>query len=477
MAISSTGLGSGLDVESIVSSLMAVERKPAALLETAVTTMKSQLSSYGQLQSYVSAFQDKVRALSSTTLWSQTTSASSDATIASVTTDSGAAVGSYSLKVNNLAVAQTASSTAVPSKTTSVGQGTLTIDLGSWTGNPATFGMKSGSTSVTVNIGPGESSLAAVRDKINAAGAGVVATVIYDATGARLSIRSTETGVANGFRIKATETVAGDNGAGLSMFAYDPQGGSPGGLTQNLAAENAEAELNGLKIVSASNNLKDVADGLSIKLLKESPATPVDLTVTQDTEAQKTAINDFVKAYNDLSSFIQTQTKYDADSKAAGKLQGDRTVIGLQSKMREILRNSNASPAVLRTLSDAGIEVQKGGVTLGTNSAKLTAALANPAEMKKLFMSGDSANEKTWGLMSQFNAMTTSMLSVDGPLTTRQDGINASIKTSNKRIDDIDTRLEATEARIRKQYEALDTQMAKMSALSSYVSTQLSSLG
>ena len=75
MAISSTGLGSGLDVESIVSSLMAVERKPAALLETAVTTMKSQLSSYGQLNSYVSAFQDKVRALSSTTLWSQTTSA------------------------------------------------------------------------------------------------------------------------------------------------------------------------------------------------------------------------------------------------------------------------------------------------------------------------------------------------------------------------------------------------------------------
>ena len=474
MAISSTGLGSGLDVESIITSLMAVERKPAALLENAVSTMKSQLSSYGQLQSHVSAFQDKVRAMASTSLWNQTVAASSDATVASVTTESGSAVGSYSLKVTQLAQAQTVSSTAVPAKTTSMGQGTLTIDLGSWTGDPATFGMKAGASSVTVQIGPGESSLAAVRDKINAAGAGVVATVIYDATGARLSIRSSETGVQNGFRIRATETVAGENGAGLSMLAYDPEGGA-GGMTQNLVAKDAKAELNGLAITSSSNTLKDVADGMTIKLLKQSDSA-IDLNVTQDSEAQKTAINDFVKAYNDLSSFIQTQTKYNADSKTAGKLQGDRTVIGLQAQMREILRGVNNAPAVMRSLSDAGIEVQKGGNTLSVNSSKLTAALANPAELKKLFMSGDSTNESTWGLMSRFNAMTTNMLSSEGPLTTRQDGINASIKRNNDRVSDMETRLTATEARLRKQYEALDTQMAKMSALGSYVSTQLNSL-
>jgi len=475
MAISSTGIGSNLPVDSIVSQLMAVERKPASLLEAATTTMKSQLSTYGQLQSYVSALQDKSRAMADTTLWSQTVATSSDATVASVTTGTNTAAGSYSLTVSQLAVAQTVSSTAVPGKTHNVGQGKLTIELGSWTGDPATFGLKAGSSSVTIDINEGESSLAAVRDKINAAGAGVVATVIYDATGARLSIRSTETGVANGFRISAEETVAGDDGASLSMFAYDgPTAGT--GMTENMKAQDAKAKLNGLDIVSPSNTLSDVADGLTIKLLKKSE-TPIDLSVAQDTESMKTAVNDFVKAYNDLSSFIQTQTKYNADSKVAGKLQGDRTVIGLQSQMREILRGVNTSPKTLRTLSDAGIEVQKDGFSIAVNSKKLNAALADPAEMKKLFMSGDSSNEGTWGIMSRFNTMAKNALSVEGPLTTRQEGIQASIKRNNDRVADMEVRLASTEERLRKQYQTLDTNMAKLNALSSYVSTQLSSLG
>jgi flagellar hook-associated protein 2 len=475
MAISSTGIGSNLPVESIVTQLMAVERKPASLLEAATTTMKSQLSTYGQLQSYVSALQDKSRSMASTTLWSQTIATSSDATVASVTTGTNTAAGSYSLTVSQLAVAQTASSTAVPAKTHNVGQGKLTIELGSWTGDPATFGLKAGASSVTVDIGEGESSLAAVRDKINAAGAGVVATVIYDATGARLSIRSTDTGVANGFRISAEETAPGDDGASLSMFAFDPASGS-GGMTENMKAQDAKAKLNGLDITSASNTLSDVADGLTIKLLKKSES-PIDLSVAQDTESMKTAVNDFVKAYNDLSSFIQTQTKYNADSKTAGKLQGDRTVIGLQAQMREIIRGVNSSPKTLRTLSDAGIEVQKDGYTIAVNSKKLNAALADPAEMKKLMMSGDSANESTWGLISRFNSMATNALAAEGPLTTRQEGIQASIKRNNDRVADMEVRLAATEERIRKQYQTLDSNMAKLSALNSYVSTQLSSLG
>jgi len=475
MAISSTGLGSGLQVESIVSSLMAVERKPAALLETAVTTMKSQLSTYGQLQSYVSALQDKSRAMASTTLWSQTVATSADPTVASVTTSTNAAAGSYSLSVSQLAVAQTTSSRAVPSKDTNMGAGQLTIELGSWTGDPATFGLKTGANSVTVDIGPGETSLAAVRDKINAAGAGVVATVIYDATGARLSIRSTSTGVENGFRIKATETEPGADGAGLSMLNFDPEGGATG-MSLNMEAKDAKAKLNGLDITSASNTLTDVADGMTIKLLKKSEA-PIDLSVTQDTESMKTAVNDFVKAYNDLSSFIKTQTKYDPDAKTAGKLQGDRTVIGLQAQMREILRGVNTSPTTMRTLSDAGLEVSKDGTTLSVNAKKLDAALARPEEAKKLFMSGSSDDEGTWGLMSRFSAMATGALSTDGALTTRQAGIQANIKRNNDRVADMEVRLAATEARIRKQYETLDTNMAKLNALGSYVTTQLSSLG
>ena len=96
--------------------------------------------------------------------------------------------------------------------------------------------------------------------------------------------------------------------------------------------------------------------------------------------------------------------------------------------------------------------------------------------MKKLFMSGDSSNEATWGIMSRFNTMATNALAAEGPLTTRQEGIQASIKRNTDRVADMEVRMAATEERLRKQYQTLDTNMAKLSALNSYVSTQLGSL-
>lgn len=474
MAISSTGLGSGLDVESIVSSLMKVERKPAELLETQATTLKSQLSTYGQLQSYVSAFQDKSRALTSTTLWSQTLATSSDTTVASVTTGTNASTGTYSLTVEQLAAAQTASTVVFPSKEHSLGQGQLTIELGSWTGDPATFGLKAGTTSVTVDIGPGESSLAAVRDKINAAGAGVTATVIYDATGARLSIRSSDSGVENGFRISAIETVPGDDGGlGLSALAYDPESGASN-MTLNQAARNAKAKLNGVDIESASNTLADVADGLTIKLLKVS-ASPVDLTVSSDTDAMKTKVTEFVTAYNDLSKFISDQTKYDADSKSAGKLQGDRTVIGLQAKLREVLRGTSSASSAFGSLSQVGLEVQKDG-SIKLDSKKLDAALAKPAELRKLMSASDTSTDTSSGIVYRFKQLTDRVLDVEGPLETRTAGIQSSITRNAKRVDAIDDRLAQTEKRLRAQYQALDTAMSKANALGSYVNTQMNLL-
>ncbi len=474
MAISSTGLGSGLDVESIVTSLMKVERKPAELLETQATTLKSQLSTYGQLQSYVSAFQDKSRALTSTTLWSQTLAASSDTTVASVTTGTNANTGTYSLTVEQLAAAQTASTVVFPSKEHSLGQGQLTIELGSWTGDPATFGLKAGTTSVTVDIGPGESSLAAVRDKINAAGAGVTATVIYDATGARLSIRSSDSGVENGFRISAVETVPGDDGGlGLSALAYDPESGASN-MTLNQAARNAKAKLNGVDIESASNTLADVADGLTIKLLKVS-ASPVDLTVSSDTDAMKAKVTEFVTAYNDLSKFISDQTKYDADSKSAGKLQGDRTVIGLQAKLREVLRGTSSASSAFGSLSQVGLEVQKDG-SIKLDSKKLDAALAKPAELRKLMSASDTSTDTSSGIVYRFKQLTDRMLDVEGPLETRTAGIQSTITRNAKRVDAIDDRLAQTEKRLRAQYQALDTAMSKANALGSYVSTQMNLL-
>jgi flagellar hook-associated protein 2 len=475
MPISSTGIGSGLDVESIVSSLMAVERKPAALLETAATGLKAQLSTYGQLQSNLATFQSTAREVSSVGLWSQTQAVSSDTTAATVSTGSAAAAGNYSLSVESLAASQTATSTPVEASTTSLGTGQLTIDIGSWDGDPATFGVMVGMSTTTIDIGPGESSLSAIRDKINAAGVGVIATVINDATGARLSIRSTASGAANGFRITAAATGAGDDGATLDMLGYDPEHASTG-LTLNQAGANAHATLNGVPIESASNTLADVADGLTIKLLKPTDlSAPVNIAVTQDTEAMKTAVTGFVTAYNDLSKFIAEQTKYNAESKVGGKLQGDRTVIGVQNQLRTVLREVSTASGVYGSLSDVGIRVQKDG-TLAVTDAKLKDALAKPEELRKMLASSDETTATSSGIAFRFKSLMDQILGSDGSIDSRTEGIKSSITRNSKRQSAIEDRLAQTEKRLRAQYQSLDANMAKLNGLSSYVTTQLNQL-
>lgn len=473
--LSSTGLGSGLDVESIVAATMAVERAPGNLITATNTGLKSQISSYGQLQSQVAAFQDKANALTSVSLWSQTTATSSDVSAATVTTSSGASPGSYSLSVQSLAKPQTATSAAFPGSSHSLGEGQLTIDLGAWTGDPATFGLKAGSSSVTIDIGPGESSLAAIRDKINAAGAGVTATVINDSKGARLSIRSLDTGEQNGFRIAATETVPGsDGGLGLSALAYDPEGNAGQGLSLNQAGSDAKATLNGIELTSASNSLTNVADGLSVTLLKTTTA-PVDVTVAQDTTAMSTAVTNFVTAYNALNTFIANQTKYNAESKVAGNLQGDRTAIGIQNQMRSVMRDSSTASSAFGRLSDIGISVQKDG-SLTVNSTKLTSALTNPKEVRKMLASSDDTTPSSMGIAYRFKVLADKALGTDGPITTRTTGLQSTVSRNAKRIDEMEVRLAASEKRLRAQYQALDSNMSKINGLNSYVSTQLAAI-
>ena len=99
--ITSAGIGSGLDVNSIVTQLLAIERQPLAALEKQETQLTTKLSEFGKLQSMVSAMRDKATSLSSSTLWGQTTGASADSAV-TVTTASGAAVGAYAVQVQQL---------------------------------------------------------------------------------------------------------------------------------------------------------------------------------------------------------------------------------------------------------------------------------------------------------------------------------------------------------------------------------------
>lgn len=469
--ISSAGIGSGLDIESLVSKLVAAERTPITQLSKRTDSLKTELSTYGKVQSALSTLRDAAAKLTTPASWAGSLATSSDTTAVSVSAGTGAAVGNVSVQVNQLAQAQTlVSGTAFASATTSVGQGSLTITLGAWgtaSDGSTTFTDKAGATPVTINIGSGQDTLAGIRDAINASGAGVTASIVNDASGARLTLRSTATGETNGFRI--------DAGGGLTDLGYDPRVGVTS-LIQTLPAQNARALINGIDISSESNTLKEAIDGLNITLLKTT-TIPASVAVSQDKDSIKKLITDFTTAYNAVNALLREQTKYDSASKTAGALQGDSTAIGLQNQLRSIIGGSTSlAGSSASRLAEIGLEAGSDG-NLKTTDSKLTTALNDLDSLKQLFMGRDSGGvSSNDGFAQRIRGYVDGALSTDGRVSSRQAGIQKQIDNNNKRQDQLEDHVSQTEARLRARYSALDTQMSQLNGLSSYVTQQMNLL-
>lgn len=468
--ISSPGLGSGLDVNSIVSQLVALERRPITLLQQQKATQQAKLSAFGLLQSYTVNVHDAVGRLAKPELWEKTRATSSDATAVTATSSASAVNGNYSIEVSRLAQAQALASAAYASNTAPVGSGTLKIELGTWSAGHTAFTPKAGTSGVDIVIEPGADSLEDVRAAINAANAGVSASIVKDATGSRLVLRSTATGEENAVRLTATaDAPAVPGGPTLDALSFDPPS-AVGSMSETLAALNATAVINGLPVSSASNTLSGVVEGLTLTLAKTTTA-PVQVGVSLDSAAMRTAVDDFVKAYNEINRYIADQTKYDADKKVGGTLQGDGATRSLQSQLRgAVSTGSGASPGLAR-MSDLGIELQRDG-SLVIDDAKFTAALANPAAVQAAF-TADAIGEANDGFAVRIKALTALLTGSEGLVSTRTAGLRASIDRSDKQIERYEDRVAQTEARLLRQYSALDTSLSNLNGLGSFVSQQI----
>lgn len=470
-ALSSAGLGSGLDVNTIVSKLMAIESQPVSDLQAANGKLQTRISSYGLLQSALSSMQDVARKLNNPDSWAAATASSSDST-AIAASATNASAGSYSISVSQLAAAQSISSVPYTNASSSIGQGSLTIELGSWSADQSSFTPKSGATPVSITIAAGSDSLSAIRDQINAAKAGVTASVVTDSKGARLVLRSQTTGEANGFRVTVSDADGGDGDtSGLSALAYDPSAGLAS-MTLNQAAANAHANINGLDIDSATNTLSNSVDGLTLNLLKTS-SSPINVTVGSDTTALKKLITDFVSAYNTLAGQFRDQTKYDSANKTAGALQGDSRVVGLQAQLRGLTGGSTTLGGAFSRLADIGIDPAGDG-TLSVNATKLSAALNNLSDLKQFFTGVDSGNSKNNGFGQRWVKFASDSLGTDGQLSSGQSALQANVRRNNDQISKLQDHLALVEKRMRAQYTALDSTMSKLNTLSSYVSQQFS---
>lgn len=462
--ISTPGIGSGLDVQSIVSQLVALERAPIKQLQTQASTLQTRLSLYGSIKSQISALGDAAARLSGANAWNVVTASSSNSAAVTASASAGALAGNYSIEVQQLARSQSTASASLPAGD-SVGAGTLTIELGSWGGGSFSPG---GGTPVSVVVAPGEDSLAGIANSINNANAGVRATVVRDASGERLLMQSEATGEAAGFRITVIDDDGNDtDAAGLSRVAYDS--GASGGMALSQAARNAQFSVNGVSLSSQSNRLADTLPGVTLQL-SQVTSQPLEITISNDRESIRKDLEAFVAAYNTLNSTLSSALRYDEATKKGGPLQGDSTAVGLQNALRGMMRSVTASSPFSR-LVDVGIELKSGG-KLEIDSSRLDSAMSNLEGLQNLFAinTGSALNE---GFGRKISSFAQGLLDASGSLTNRSQALQAAIERNSLDQERLEDRASRTENRLLAQYTALDTKLAGLSSLSSYVSQQV----
>jgi flagellar hook-associated protein 2 len=472
--ITSLGIGSGLDLNTIVTQLVALERRPISVMQSKASQLQTQVSSFGQINSLMSGMQTAANALNDPTLWTQSAVSSADPTVASVSSSGNVTAGNYAVTVQSLASSQTlASANTYTAATDLVGSGTLNIDVGTWDSGQTAFTAKANTSTVSIDISATDT-LESVRDKINAAGSGVTAALVTDATGVRLSLRSSETGAANGFRIGTTDGDGNNtDSAGLSGFAFDPTAGTTGMQSVQSAAD-ASAVINGIAVTSASNSITGAVEGLTIQLQKVT-TTPVSLSVAADKDAVTKAVKAFADAYNALAKYIGEQTKYDATAKQGGPLQGDSAATGLQGRLRSLLGATSGASATFGRLSDIGLQLQRDG-TINVDSTKLDAATGNLRELKKAFSAADFGDPSNDGFARRFSTLATQVLGVDGSVTTRTAGLQKLISTNTDAQAALNSRVDTYQQRLVAQYTSLDSNLARLNSISSYVTQQLALL-
>lgn len=471
--ISSAGIGSGLDVNSIVSQLVALEKTPLKTLALKATNVQAQISAFGEIQSQFAALTDVASRISVASTWGARTATSSNSSAATITAAGTANATTFSLDVDQLAQQQSGSSAAV-APGTMPGAGTLSLQLGAWSAGGGAF-TPGVSAKVDVTV-LATDTISDIASKINGANAGVVATVFNDGTNERLLLQSKTTGAVAGFRVQSADPA-------LAGLVFDPEnkpgvGMAAAGIPMQYG-QDAKARINGLAVSSATNTLTDNIPGVTIKLAATTTAgygsgtevkAPLTMSISEDVTPAVKNVSDFVTAYNKLNKSLADLTKYDAATKTAGLFQGDSSVVGLQNILRNMLGSASLGVTSQR-LSDVGLERQLDG-SLSINTPKLSAAANNGTSLQQLFTNSNN-DPLTNGFALKFRDLGRGVAASGGSVYTKAAALQKNLAVNSTEQTKVNERAAQFETRLRKQYSALDAQMAQLNALNAYVTQQV----
>ena len=482
MAIISSGIGSGLDISSIVSQLVELQRAPQAQrLDAREARLQGRLSAYGTLQGALSAMQQSLNALQSRTAFNTYGVAVGDSAVISASATTGTAVGNHQISVGALAtqhrlVTDTGlEQTRFTAETDVLGTGTLTFRFGTTVqgeGGPYEFSARDDAEHTVVIT---DGSLRGVRDAINQAGIGVHASLVFDGAHYRLALASAETGAANSMQITVQDDDGSDaDAAGLSLLAFN---GSATHMAQTQAAgDTIGLVIDGIAVSSAGNTLRGIIEGVEITLLAPGSSS---LNLTADDSVMIDAVADFVEKYNSLAGTLARLSSFDPETGVAGQLNGDSVLRTVESQIRNVLNRMMGGPdAGLRHLSQIGISLNVEDGTLALDRNRLQQAIAADRDGVAALFAGAPGGQETEfkGYAVALNETISALLARGGVFRVATDGVNGGIRDVARERELMELRSLAFEERTRAQFTAMDALVAQLRSTSDFLLQQLDNL-
>ena len=460
--ISIPGVGSGIDVDSLVTQLVAAEGNvKTQLLTNRRADVQAQISAFGSLKSALSEFQSSASALSDSSAFRARTASSEDTTIFSVTATQAAEIGSYAIEVVSLAESAKLSSTGFDNSGTVVGTGTLSISVGS-----ATFDVTVDSENNTVEQ---------LKDAINSSSAntGVVATTInvddgLGGTETRLVLTSEDPGTANAI----TVTTLDDDGnntdtAGLSALVYDPDGSGTTNSSLVTAAADAQIRIDGQLATRSSNTMDDVIEDVTINLQAADVGTEYQLTIIEDAPAIVSNVEQFVEDFNALNNTFNQLSSFNPDTNTGSILLGDFTLRGIETQIRRAFSDQVIGlTGQVRDLVDLGITTNENG-SLSFDAELLESRLETDAAGVENFFTSDT------GFANRLDGVLEGFLTSGGVLDGKTNGLNARIQDIDSDLEDLNLRLQTLEERLLAQFSALDGLLAQLQTTSNFLAQNL----
>lgn len=436
MAIQATGMGaSGLDVNSLVSQLVAAERAPLdQRIRSRETSITTKLSAFSTLKGALANVKAALQNLKTGDILAGRTANLTDNSAFRVNFGSGSIAGNYSIEVLSLASTHKMSSALFPSATSEPGNGNLTITQGA---ESFSFSVGSGTT------------LQQLVDTINTHpdNTGVTATLMTTSDGVRLLLSSEEGGAGNAITLTGTGS--------LDAFTT--------GFTVNSTGSDAVVKIDGVTVTSSTNTLTNVIQGVTLNLTSAKPGTIINFGVQADTAGAEDRLRKFVTEYNNFVATSRRLRAFDASSNSAGPLIADSLVRNIEMALRrELTARTPSAPTDFDSVLAMGFSIGNDARLSINDSRFKTAVLDRLDDVVQVFTASD-------GLVSRLDALLETQLASDGLIQSRTESLNSSKRRLDQDKLAVENRMSAVEKRYRKQFVALDQLLTQMQGMSSSI--------